>query len=562
MLTAQSGFDRTNLELLKIIPADAKVILEFNCGAGNLAAQYKLINPHCHYIGIISQPELVKSAALHIDRIIINSLDKLDINQLKIADESVDCIIFGDLLPQLDNPLEILRKYTKLLRPDGQILAIIPNLQYWHNIVNLLRGNGAELSEKRPHLFTIETIKSLFHQAGLQIYELQTGGQVSSEFPKFQEIMAPIVNALGINYQQFGQQTSAEYFIVRSTKLTTPPRRLLIQTAIMAPTGCDRLRVLEPDSLSATIPGVRTFSMVKTLQGINPIPGEEKVFIWQRTIMSYDYYIPKLKQLLQADYLIVAEIDDNPIRRREYADNKYLSYRGCHCVQTSTEPLGAFLRQINPNVAVFRNQLAYLPPERDYNKGNKITIFFGALNREKDWEPIMPALNEIIAKNGEKLHFKIVHDQLFFDSIKTNNKEYEPFCSYERYQEILHTCDLALLPLNPNPVNEMKSDLKFLECAGHGVTVMASPTVYADSIIDGETGIIYHSPKEFQTKLQELINDQEKRQKIAQNAYNWVRDYRLLSQHFYQRYDWYLQMRDALPRLNAELRERVPELFD
>ena len=37
---------------------------------------------------------------------------------------------------------------------------------------------------------------------------------------------------------------------------------------------------------------------------------------------------------------------------------------------------------------------------------------------------------------------------------------------------------------------------------------------------------------------------------------------RLLEQHYLARYEWYLKMCDQLPQLNAELRERVPELFD
>jgi len=59
-----------------------------------------------------------------------------------------------------------------------------------------------------------------------------------------------------------------------------------------------------------------------------------------------------------------------------------------------------------------------------------------------------------------------------------------------------------------------------------------------------------------------MINNHNFREKIANNAYEWVKKNRLLSQHYYQRYHWYLQMRDELPRLNAELRQRVPELFN
>ena len=116
--------------------------------------------------------------------------------------------------------------------------------------------------------------------------------------------------------------------------------------------------------------------------------------------------------------------------------------------------------------------------------------------------------------------------------------------------------------LNPTRFNSMKSDLKFIECAGHGVTVLASPTVYENSIVEWQTGVIYRSEAEFEAKLRQLIEDTALRQQLASNAYQWVKEHRLLSQYYRQRRDWYLQMLEDLPRLNQELQMRVPELFD
>lgn len=124
----------------------------------------------------------------------------------------------------------------------------------------------------------------------------------------------------------------------------------------------------------------------------------------------------------------------------------------------------------------------------------------------------------------------------------------------------MHSCDIGLLPLIPNPVNEMKSDLKFIECAGHSLAILASPTVYEQSIIEGKTGLIYRSIDDFGEKLDALITNTQLRQEIGGTAYQWVKENRLLCQHYQQRRDWYLQMRDELPRLNQELRDRFPEL--
>jgi hypothetical protein len=84
--------------------------------------------------------------------------------------------------------------------------------------------------------------------------------------------------------------------------------------------------------------------------------------------------------------------------------------------------------------------------------------------------------------------------------------------------------------------------------------------VYKASIQSGETGLIYDSLTEFSAQLRQLIENPSFRQQLANNAYQWVKQNRLLAQHYRRRWDWYCQMRDELPRLTQELWQRVPEL--
>jgi glycosyltransferase involved in cell wall biosynthesis len=93
------------------------------------------------------------------------------------------------------------------------------------------------------------------------------------------------------------------------------------------------------------------------------------------------------------------------------------------------------------------------------------------------------------------------------------------------------------------------------------VVVLASPTVYEKTIVEGETGFLYRTPEEFGAKLRKLIDDAELRQRVAAKAYAYVREKRLLAQHYRQRRDWYFRMRERLADLTRELRGRVPEMF-
>jgi glycosyltransferase involved in cell wall biosynthesis len=430
----------------------------------------------------------------------------------------------------------------------------------------LLRGrwryrDEGLLDRGNLRFFTLEGAKELFEQAGLCPYEVLPEPIVGQDYAVFQKAMAPVLAALQVDLGQFALQTSTFHYLVRGVKAAEPPRSFSVTTLIGEEQVCARVRVQEPDLFLATVPGVHTFSGVRSVQLEDYLEAEEKVFVFQRVFLNEPKNVAFLQKVLRDGYLTVYEFDDDPERWPEGRRNDGFTFRACHAVQTPTESLAARLRERNPNVGVFPNQLAFLPPPRNYAADDRVTLFFGAMNRETDWQPLIPALQRVLTDHQDHLHVQVVHDQRFFASLWTPHKRFEPFCPYPRYVELLRASDVALLPLDPTPLNAVKSDLKFLECAGHGVTALASPVVYEGSIRDGETGFLYRSVEEFEARLRKLIVSRELRRRLAANAYEWVGKNRLLGQHYRARYEWYRQLRQRLPQLNEELRRRAPELF-
>lgn len=267
--------------------------------------------------------------------------------------------------------------------------------------------------------------------------------------------------------------------------------------------------------------------------------------------------------------VLLQEIDDHPMISQQNVRDGYFSYRAVSAVQTSTQPLADFLRDFNPYIYLFENQLTELPARRTYDAAaQQVTIFFGALNRQPDWAPLMPALNAAIRRYGTRLHFRVLSDRAFYDALETDAKTYEGgardasiVVPYERYAAALHSADIALLPLNDTVFNRAKSDLKFIESAGHGAAVLAAPTVYERTVRDGETGLIYRTPEEFAQKLALLIERPRLRISIAERAYRYVAENRLLSQHIGDYAAAYAEMRARHAELERARLARIEEAF-
>lgn len=324
-----------------------------------------------------------------------------------------------------------------------------------------------------------------------------------------------------------------------------------------------RVRLMEP------------FGMMKELYNADfeiikgefiPRKDDALFFIRQRRVSdSVEHGLGAPKILQNYDYLMLAEVDDSLTRFPRIAATKYVDYVAVCAVTCSTKVLADEVREHNPYVKIFKNQIAVLAPEKNFEDKGEITVFFGAVNRSEEWDDIMPVINKFAKKYGKKLRFIVISDIKFFEALESQNKFFvldkstgiKEFVSYNVYMNELYKADIALLPLQDNIFNRAKSDLKFIESGNAQVAVLASPTVYESVIKDGETGFIYRTPREFQTKFKILIEDKIKRIEMSKAAYEYVKKERLLVNHIEERYNWMQEMYKKRDELYKALFKRA-----
>ncbi len=555
--------DFANPELLEKIPLTASTILDVGCAQGALGASYLRRNPAARVLGIERD-----AAAAEIARRRLSAVHCGDVEATPMpfdVPDGIDCIIYGDVLEHLLDPWRLLIEQARYLAPQGTVLVCMPNIEHWSLAARLLGGQFDYEQQgllDRAHLrwFTPRTMGEALTAAGLELADIAPRPTETMEARRFVAALTPGLLGLGLDPEEYYRRAAPLQFIWRARRAA--PARLELAATMLAPQGgVSDVRVVEP------LRALRSDSALhaRVLDEAAPAPhlaDAPRLAILHRPLLLGSPGLVRLRALLARGYVVVSEFDDHPLFMRERGVDldALLTFRAVHAVQTSTPALAEVLRPQNPEIGVFPNAVFELPPAGNFRDPAHMTLFFGALNRGADWPPLMPVLNEVARMAGERLRFHVLHDQAFFQALDTPHKKFDPMTDYAGYRRMLGAAEIAFMPLADTPFNRAKSDLKFIEAAAARVASLASDVVYAGSIRDGETGLIFHDPAELRAALLRLLSAPEETRKLAEAGRLYVLQERMLAYQLAARTAWYRSLWARREELTAALRERVPEL--
>ena len=553
--------DHFNPDLLKRIPVNARTVLEVGCSSGALGAEYKRRNPACRYLGIDQDQDAAQLAASRIDQVALCDVQQVP---LPFGDESFDCIVYGDVLEHLTDPWAVLRAHIQTLKPDGTIVMCIPNVEHWSFTEALLRGSFDYADNglfDRTHLrwFTDATIRRGLRDAGLVVTEMTPRVFDREGAASFAHAMRPALLALGIDTKHYLERAAPLQLVYVARRHATPD--LTIYSTMLPPIGgVSHVRVIEPMAALATMPGID--ARVLTSIDSPDVPDPPRIVILHRPALIGEAGLAPVRQLLAKGYLLVCEFDDNPDFIPATMQKDMWNFRAVHAVQTSTEPLAERFRQDNPEVMVFPNAINRLPDPNNFTNPARLNMLFAGLNRQGDWPPYLEALNAVANFAGDRLHIHIVADREAYDRLETPHKTFTPMCGYETYQAMLGACEISFMPLADNMFNRGKSDLKFIEAGAHRVVPLASHVVYANSVEDGRTGLLFTTPDQLRQRLANLVANPDMALRIATEARAHIAANRMLAYQMTRRIAWYHSLWDRREALHAALLQRLPQLAE
>lgn len=170
-MDAPSYYEQSRAEIRPFIPTGCRRVIEIGCSQGRFMAGLKQERPGLYAVGVEPFPEAARQAADVFDRLIPApveaALEQLD-------DEApFDCLVANDVLEHLVDPWAVLQRARRHLKPDGCVVASLPNIRHWPTLNALFLGGRWDYVESgvldRTHLrfFTRKTMPELFERAGL-----------------------------------------------------------------------------------------------------------------------------------------------------------------------------------------------------------------------------------------------------------------------------------------------------------------------------------------------------------------------------------------------------------
>jgi glycosyltransferase involved in cell wall biosynthesis len=122
----------------------------------------------------------------------------------------------------------------------------------------------------------------------------------------------------------------------------------------------------------------------------------------------------------------------------------------------------------------------------------------------------------------------------------------------DRYGVFFSNMDIALAPLEMNPFNDSKSEIKLAECGRYKVPLIASNVgCYDEWIVNGETGYLIDPDKgvaEWNRVLTNVAKDPNLVQRMGENLHKLTEENFDLNKVVERRLDLYLEIMNAKPK--------------
>jgi tetratricopeptide (TPR) repeat protein len=304
-------------------------------------------------------------------------------------------------------------------------------------------------------------------------------------------------------------------------------------------------RVAQPSHALGQQPGVKVVTVTTVSPWLAEVAARADVLVLH--LLSEDDLFPVLYDRRLSRRPTVYEISDHfaashagvgiqgwfadPVNR----SNAFQLLRLADATQVTGAGLYERFGPLNANTTIFENQLERVSRKLQKPRAGVRLGWAGSAGHTEDLRQIEPVIAALLRRYPQASFSFMGNERQFeevFGRLPQAQRRYTKPGTLDAYYTFLEGLDIGLAPLLPNPYNECRSDVKFVEYASRGVVpVLSAVTPYLQHVVHGETGFLYRSAPDLEQVLGRLVTDARLRTKVAGQAFDYVRRARLESQH-------------------------------
>lgn len=146
-----------------------KKVLELGCSTGYFGAILKSFG--ANVVGVDISDEAISQA-----KKVLNKALTLDLNKdpLPFFANEFDFVIASEVIEHLFEPVDLLKKVSKIIKNDGKFILTTPNFLYWGNRVKFLIGDfkyqdSGVFDRTHIHFYTYKTLMEDLRTAGFGV---------------------------------------------------------------------------------------------------------------------------------------------------------------------------------------------------------------------------------------------------------------------------------------------------------------------------------------------------------------------------------------------------------
>ncbi|MDF5719224.1 MAG: methyltransferase domain-containing protein [Rhizonema sp. PD37] len=167
--------DNNSLKKMLRLVGNNKRVIDFGCAVGDFAQM--LTAKGCQVTGVEVNPQAAKVAEQYCEQVLVVDLDFVSLTEI-LPKQAFDVVVFGDVLEHLRDPWKLLEETRQLLKPEGYVVASIPNIAHGAIRLALLQGRFEYMTQgilDNTHLrfFTRKTVEELFARSGYFVNQME-----------------------------------------------------------------------------------------------------------------------------------------------------------------------------------------------------------------------------------------------------------------------------------------------------------------------------------------------------------------------------------------------------